>query len=37
MVHGHWDYFQKQLLEVGLTQNPEETMALQILATVDLF
>ena len=33
MFHGHLDY---PLLEVGLTQN-QETMALQTLATGDLF
>ena len=36
MVHGHLDYFQIHLLEVGLTQN-WETMALRTLTTVDLF
>ena len=31
-----WTYFKNHLLEVGLTQN-RETMALQMLTTVDLF
>ena len=35
MFHGHLDYFQNNLLEVGLTQN-RETVALQRLTIVDL-
>jgi hypothetical protein len=34
--HGHLDYFQNHLLEVGLIQN-RETMALRMLTIVDLF
>ena len=36
MFHGHLDYFQNSLLEVGATQN-RETMALQTLTTIDCF
>ena len=36
MFHGRLDYFQNHLLEVGLTQN-QETMALRMLTTIDLF
>ena len=32
-----WTVFKNQLLEVGLTQNHWETMALQTLTFVDLF
>ena len=35
VCHGHLDYFQNHLSEVGLTQN-RETMALQNLTTIDL-
>ena len=35
MFHRHLDYFQKPLLEVGLTQN-WETLALWNLTTIDL-
>ena len=36
MLHGHLDYFQNNLLGVGLTKN-QETTALQTLTTIDLF
>ena len=36
MFHGHLEYFQNHLLEVGLAQN-RDTMTLQMLTTVDLF
>ena len=36
MFHGHLDYFQNHLLEVGLTQN-QDTMALRTLTTVDWY
>ena len=36
MFHGHLDYCQNHLLEVGLTQN-QKTVALQTFPTIDLF
>ena len=35
MFHGHLDYFQNHLLEIGLTQN-QETIVLRTLTTVSL-
>ena len=32
-----WPIFENRLLEVGLTQEPGETMPLRTLPTVDLF
>jgi hypothetical protein len=32
-----WTIFNNHLLEVGLTQNPREIMALRTLTTIDLF
>ena len=32
-----WTIFKNHLLEVGLTQNYWETMALQMLTTIELF
>jgi hypothetical protein len=36
MFHGYLDYLKNHFLEVGLTQH-RETMALQMLTTIDLF
>jgi hypothetical protein len=36
MFHGHLDYFQNHLLEIGRIED-WETMALRMLTTVDLF